>query len=192
MIVPAFGPVHLDLARRRAIPSAQLEADVILATGRTLAESRNAGARAASSEWICFLDADDELEHGFVEAMARASADVRVPAWRQCRGLRRRDAIAIEPGPLLDANMLPIGCVLRRELFLEVGGFLEWPILEDFCLWQRCEVAGATFELVADAVYAAHVTSGSRNRSAGRAMHRQVHEAIRRHNHPELYEGAAA
>jgi hypothetical protein len=191
VIVAAFGAEHLAMARDRAVPSAEREAEVILSTGTTVAESRNAGAAQATSEWICFLDADDEIEPGFAAAMSKATADVRAPAWRHCRAGYYREPIYAEPGPLVDGNMLPIGCVLRRELFARVGGFLEWPILEDWCVWQRCEIAGATFELVRDAVYTAHIIHGSRNRGAGHAMHVRVHEAIRRHNHPELYEGAA-
>jgi glycosyltransferase involved in cell wall biosynthesis len=35
----------------------------------TLAQARNQGAEDASTEWLCFLDADDELDPGFIPAM---------------------------------------------------------------------------------------------------------------------------
>lgn len=187
VIVPAFGAEHRELARTRAVPSAELEGDVIIADGPTVAASRNAGAAAADTEWIVFLDADDELEPGFAASMAAATADVRVPWFRHCRGLRERPAVDVEPGPLRDGNMLPIGCVLRRDLFHRAGGFREWTILEDWDLWQRVELAGATFESVPGAVYRAYIRSGSRNRSGPRAERIRVHHAIRRRNYPELY-----
>ena len=44
---------------------------VHLPTG-TLAEARNKGAEAATGDWLCFLDADDSLAPGYLEAMRAA------------------------------------------------------------------------------------------------------------------------
>jgi hypothetical protein len=45
-----------------------------------------------------------------------------------------------------DGNWLVIGCVARTDLLREVGGFRDFPVYEDWDLWLRCWLAGATFE----------------------------------------------
>ena len=47
--------------------------------GSTLAEARNAAADLVRTEWICFLDADDELYPGYFDEMEKATGDLRVP-----------------------------------------------------------------------------------------------------------------
>jgi hypothetical protein len=57
-----------------------------------------------------------------------------------------------------------IGTCARAELLRSVGGFMDWPVYEDWCLWWRCVRAGATVEAIPDAVYRAYVRPDSRNR----------------------------
>ena len=80
-----------------------------------------------------------------------------------------------------------IGTMISRAMFNEVGGFKDWPIYEDWCLWQRAVLAGAVPVKVPDAVYVAHVTADSRNRSPRHDERTEVHHAIRRANYPDLY-----
>ena len=66
-----------DLAMSRAYPSA-LEQDapeiiVVHQPVGTLASARNAAAAQAHGDWLCFLDADDELASGYLDAMMAAS-----------------------------------------------------------------------------------------------------------------------
>jgi glycosyltransferase involved in cell wall biosynthesis len=196
----------LDLSRRRAIPSVEaLGLDPVVAhlPGGTVAEARNYGLDQVTTEWVCFLDADDELELGYVEAMAAGAADVRAPAvryvpWHATLAYRRADrgraAVvprvvgrehanhACEAECLAYGNWLVIGSVVRTELVRDVGGFEEWPVYEDYALWARIwRQTEATFEAVPEAVYRAHVRQSSRNRSAlsAREKHR-VHQEIAR------------
>jgi glycosyltransferase involved in cell wall biosynthesis len=242
----------------------------------TLAQARNQGAEDASTEWLCFLDADDELDPGFIPAMrariegltssdgevqgrpenghglgARDRANARLRA-RQERGVGgsnpgrddpdddqertrsggvhggrelhrdvrdRPSELGVEqvasaggvPGrrylltpavqyvrgrqrqrpriwPAIDlrvGNYLVIGTLVQRDLFLEVGGFQEWPIYEDWCLWQRCWKAGAEIVEVPEAVYVAHARSGSRNRGPRRSEKLRAHREIVAANFPE-------
>ena len=62
-----------------------------------------------------------------------------------------------------ELNECVIGTAVSRTLFREVGGFREYPALEDYDLWLRCFDAGARLVYVPDAVYCAHVHAGSRN-----------------------------
>jgi len=175
------------MAEQDACPSAKSEADeVILVHGATLAQARNAGARKAKTEWIAYLDADDELEPGFREAIAAGKGDVRVPAFRQCNPSRWPQLVTPRPCDLTTENYVIIGSVHRRSLALEIGGFLEWPVNEDWCYWQRCWKAGAEFVVHPEAVYKVNARMGSRNRTMGTQEWNTWHRAILKHNFPEL------
>lgn len=129
----------------------------IWAHGLTLHEARNAGAAEATTEWLVFLDADDDLDNRFCEVLDRArGADIYQIS---VRGFNQNgfieDAPVFHPKrrPLTVANYLIIGSPIKRELFEEVGGFDDWPMLEDWALWLKCSKAGAIFGELPEAVY---------------------------------------
>lgn len=187
--VATFGdPLWADLAEQRAIPSAKaLDVPVVHVHGDTLHESRNAALDWVGTEWVAHLDADDELEAGYVEAMETGTADVRAPAVRYVRP----DGTAAWPymprvpghshecgGPCLPyGNWLVVGAVARTELLKRVG-WDDWPMYEDWAMWLRCYQAGASFEAVPAAIYRAHVRPGSRNRDRSAEERLAVHRAI--------------
>jgi glycosyltransferase involved in cell wall biosynthesis len=154
----------------------------------TLAEARNLGAEDATGDWLCFLDADDELAPGYLEEMAAAFPGgdrwLLTPAVQYVRG-RVWPRPKIWPAmDLRNGNYLVIGTLVPRAVFEEVGGFREWPMYEDWCLWQRCWKAGCEVVEVPDAVYVAHARPRSRNRSATRNMKVRVHREIVAANFP--------
>lgn len=160
--------------------------------GDTLAAARNDGALVKpDADWLIFLDADDELDDRYVEAMLAGAGDVRQPS---TIGVHPDGTVDDHPNvipprgaSLLVGNHIVVGAMQRASLFHQVGGFRDLPALEDWDLWLRMEEAGATFGVVADAVYRIHVTPASRNqqhRNAMLAAHRRVRrdaEARRRH-----------
>lgn len=174
-----------DLAQR-AIGSAAGQAPVVHVHGDgTLAEARNAALARVTTEWVIFLDGDDELEPGYVQAMAAATADVRVPMLRQVRRGRVREPFmpqvwghrhACVAECLRYGNWIVIGAAARTDLIRQVGGWEEWRWSEDWACWARCWKAGATFEPVPDAIYRAHVRIGSRNHALTPA------ETVREHH----------
>lgn len=188
VIVATFGEERWHAkALARAVPSIDAQTfrphDILVIHGRTLAQARNAGAAEAEGDWLCFLDADDELEPGYLAAMAAAldvwAADsytgehghgpevLLVPAVRyveERRVMRVGEPRVLNDGrPLIDINRAVIGTLITRSLFDEAGGFAEWPIYEDWALWLRCETLGATLVDVPDAVYRAYRRPVSRN-----------------------------
>lgn len=189
--VATFGGVEWNrLAHERAIPSAEAQGvPVVHYHGRDLTDARNVALAKVKTEWVIFLDADDELEPGYVEAMAKGSADVRGPValyvtagherrWQPRVYGHRHDCTA---ECLPEGNWLLIGSAVRTEMLREVGGFRDFPWSEDWDAWLRCYLAGASFELIPDAVYRAHVRPDSRNRGATQAekdaSHRAIYEA---------------
>jgi glycosyltransferase involved in cell wall biosynthesis len=184
--IGTFGdPSWADLAQNRAVPSAQ--APVQHVHSDSLHDARNAAASLADTEFLCFLDADDELEPGYFDAMRTGTADVRAPAVRYVRSHNRQPPYVPKVAGhthLCDAdcltwgNWLVIGSLVRTELFWQAGGFRAFDWSEDWDLWVRCREVGATFEAIPRAVYRAHVRSDSRNRAPARETKLAAHRAI--------------
>lgn len=168
----------------------------------TLASVRNAAAAAAAGDWLCFLDADDELAPGYLEAMELASDNawdddahhhrfdepkLLVPALQYMVAGRPSGAPAIPAWDrsLIDLNCAVIGTLVPRALFQAVGGFRELDAYEDWDLWLRCVRAGATLVAVPGAVYLAHSTPEGRN-SAAHEDRVAAYTAIRAEHEPHF------
>jgi glycosyltransferase involved in cell wall biosynthesis len=188
VVVATFGdPDWITLALDRAVPSAErLGVPVLHTHGTSLHGARNTGLDLVETEWVCFLDADDELEPGYFDAMSQGTAALRAPAVRYVttdRGVPRVPTVAghrhrCGADCLAFGNWLVIGTVAPAALLREVGGFCDWEWSEDWDLWVRCWKAGATVEAVPGAVYRAHVRRDSRNRAPSRDLRMSVHRAI--------------
>lgn len=137
----------------------------------SLAEARNDGARDATGDWLLFLDADDELDGKFIEAMThRANGLPDGDRWLLqpatlgvVDGREDPFPVVIERKPILDGNYLVISTLVKRSLFLEAGGFEDWPLYEDWDLWLRCWSLGAQSVEVPDAIYRINVNPNGRN-----------------------------
>lgn len=182
----------IDLALSRARPSVE-DVPVVMTHGASLHEARNEALALVESEWVVFLDADDEIEPGYFRAMETGTADLRAPAVRYVRpgrefapqvprvaGHRHEcDAQCVASGA---GNWLVIGTAARTEQVLAAGGFRDWPVFEDYDLWLRMVRAGATVEAIPEAVYRAHVRPESRNRAGTvdvrNEIHRQINESV--------------
>jgi glycosyltransferase involved in cell wall biosynthesis len=177
------------MARSRAIPSAEAQAPVIHEHGKTLAEARNAALEQVETEYVVHLDADDELEPGYIEAMATGAADLRAPAvrhvWPKWASepevpkvwAHDHDCVA---ECLRAGNWLCIGTCARTEM-LQAVGWEEFGWSEDWALFARAWQAGATVEAVPSAVYRAHHARRSRNkvrREVALDWHRQIEQAV--------------
>lgn len=167
----------VDRASRSA---ASQPCEVIHSHHKTLAMARNAGAELATGDWLIFLDADDELSPGYVEAMLAVPGDVRRPSTLGISpdGTEDDEPVLIPRKPLIDGNFIVIGAMVERERFLRLGGFNELPILEDWELWIRFAVDGAEIVDVPDAIYRVNVRENSRN--TDRSGHGQIYTQIRR------------
>lgn len=125
---------------------------------------RNYGVEKARTEWVAFLDDDDYLLPNHLSVVLAAAydneADVVWP-WFAVEG-------GTDPFPQHrgrqwnpdDPHLFPITALVRRELFLDVGGFTNEGEVpdpndpdrtvsgEDFRLWLALSAAGARFHHV--------------------------------------------
>lgn len=174
-----------ELAESRAVPSVN-DVPVLHVHGQSLAEARNKGLAMVETPWVVFLDADDELTPGYIEAMEDGFADLRGPSVEYV-GPRRQEPYvpkvaghhhACDGDCLTEGNWLVIGTAARTDIVREVGGFREWEVYEDWDLWLRCYLAGATVEAIPAAVYRAYVRRDSRNRAPSMEVKNRVHHEI--------------
>lgn len=128
-----------------------------------VSHARNFGVKQTSSYWIAFLDSDDEwLPQKLEKQMVYASAHPGI-ALNQTREFWIRNGKRVNPpkthekssGDLFAASLkrcmiTPSSVMLKRELFLEMGGFNKSFIAcEDYDLWLRitcCYQAGLVDE----------------------------------------------
>jgi glycosyltransferase involved in cell wall biosynthesis len=177
----------VELAETRALPSAAAQTvapvDVVHVHGPTLAAARNDAIGLTNAEWVIVVDADDQLDAGYVEAMGRAAtpSGLHQPATVGVYedGSEDRDPILISPKrSLIEGNWMVIGTMFERERMLRVGGYRELACLEDWDALLRLWLDGATFVQVPDAVYRVHVRSGS-SRNGDARQHAKTFRAIR-------------
>mgnify|MGYP002152130358 CR=1 FL=1 len=189
ILIGTFGADHWkNLAGSRPYPSAVQQADTLIFhdPDGTVASVRNELARTAKADYLCFLDGDDELAPGYIDAMERAleqepdgSPLLLTPAVSYVYRSRVEKPIFWPECSLTTGNWMVIGTLVPRDLFWEVGGFEEWPIYEDWALWARCWSAGAIPVKVPAAIYKAHRKSRSRNHSLPRPEVLRVYEEMK-------------
>lgn len=103
---------------------------------------RNLGAAQAQSEWLLFLDDDDQLCEGYLDSLLPLlEKHPEVQAWiPDVQGGRTRVQSLV---PLSDAQIRNrvggcSGFLIRKALFEAVGGFDDgFPSMQDWDLWLR-------------------------------------------------------
>jgi glycosyltransferase involved in cell wall biosynthesis len=90
VVIATYGEEIWREYAKRASASAQSQAPVIEVHGEDLAGARNQGLALVETEYVVHLDADDVLLPGYVNAMLRATADVRVPMVRMMHNNHRQ------------------------------------------------------------------------------------------------------
>jgi glycosyltransferase involved in cell wall biosynthesis len=188
VLVATYGDAEWPtMAAQRAIPSTEgqgaCEVIVHHDPDGTVASSRNDAAQRASGTHLIYVDADDEIAPGYVGAMRRAFEQeetngnlLLTPAVQQIRKGRPAKPFFFDRGiSLRDDNWLVVGTLISRDLFMEVGGFGEYPHgFEDFSLWSKCFRIGARVVKVPEAVYVYYHNPLSKHKQGWRDRKWQV------------------
>jgi GT2 family glycosyltransferase len=140
------------------------------------AGNRNRAAFAASTEWVAFLDDDDEMDPTHIATLVRhaeaTGADLVFP-WHRIkkndveigkdilphRGISDEDI----PKELRKANFIPVTVLVRTAALVAVGGFptpgsQEWPHAdcEDWGCWLRLLDAGFKISHIPEVTWTWH------------------------------------
>jgi glycosyltransferase involved in cell wall biosynthesis len=178
-----------ELAWSRAYPSAAAQTEDVQCfhdPEGTIASVRNELAGSAKGDWLLYLDADDEIAPGYLDAMAQVGGEnvLLTPSVRKVtKGRPSRNADFYPEVPLENGNWLVVGTLVRREMFNRAGGFEDYPHgFEDWSLWYKCHRLGARVVRVPRAVYIQHVNPQSKHRQGWRNRRWQVetHQRVER------------
>lgn len=160
--------------------------DVLTQENTGLGGARETGGKHIVSEYITFLDADDECHPNRLRAQMDALSSITVPAIMFCGTLqvfpdlskrekccRFSDEVCEEiTERFLNARILPSGAsiIMRTSHYRDLGGFkseFRRQCEEDF--FSRAVAHGTRFYCVPQALYIQHLTSRSNsNQTSGR------------------------
>ncbi|CAI8286460.1 MAG: GalNAc(5)-diNAcBac-PP-undecaprenol beta-1,3-glucosyltransferase [Opitutia bacterium UBA7350] len=111
-------------------------------TWQGAAHCRNQGASRAKTNWLLFLDDDDQLSQGYLAAMRPlVAAHPLVQVW--IPNFQKEKSRILAPVPLKDVCVRNTvggcsGLLIRASLFSEISGFDErLPAMQDWDLWIR-------------------------------------------------------
>lgn len=144
-------------------------------TGEGPAATRNRALGRVTTDWVAFLDDDDELYPNHIRACLRhatlTGADLVYPGY---------DAVGDDPvgvfglpfdaGLLRRRNYIPVTVLARTELVRAVGGFVNHPDengdpCEDWGLWLALLDVGAKFSHLPQRTWRWYVGTGTRGRT---------------------------
>jgi hypothetical protein len=106
-------------------------------------EIRNRLAASSNADWLLPLDDDDLLDPDFLEVLLPflEDADIVYP-WCRVEGSDFVCNRLYRPDKLFHFNFIPVAALVRRELWVELGGMRKVE-QEDYDLWRRAMGLGA-------------------------------------------------
>jgi glycosyltransferase involved in cell wall biosynthesis len=123
-----------------------------------LPAARNTGIKAAKSEWIVPLDADDTLEPAFIECCLKEKADI-VSCSMHMFGEKIADCHLDMRHPthhdFIKSNRCLCVALYRKKMWERIGGYDEKMVLgyEDWEFWIRATAAGYTVTVLDEMLF---------------------------------------
>jgi len=151
-----------------------------------VATARNYGGIVSQSKYLCFIDADDEMDSEFLNVCVQALENDK-SLYVAYTGLKAihpdgREQVSQWPGEwnfdaqLKRKNQIPTCCVMRREAFERTGGYRQRYAphgagSEDADLWTRIGALGMKAKQVTtDPLFRYHVGEGHTSQSGYREV----------------------
>lgn len=152
-------------------PLASVLADsIMLHENLGVANARDVAFKYSTGQLILFVDGDDVISPDYLEKMTvviSKGADIAYPDLYIWMGENSRLSITpkkITPAFVSDHQkvVIPVTSLMKREVYLRVGGFRQLPALEDLDFWIRAMCEGYTFRK-AETLLWYRRTAGTRN-----------------------------
>jgi glycosyltransferase involved in cell wall biosynthesis len=182
-----------DLETLRVLDGLGAAMCLVRQENRGLAAARNAGMAAARGTYLLPLDCDDALEPSFMEKTVRAleSRPDAAFAFSHLRLTGEKNGVLRKDFNLFTQrflNQLPYCLLLRREAWMEAGGYDETMRLgyEDWEFNIRLGGRGCVGVVVPEPLFRYRVSGGGMLQSLSNRLHGQLWRDIRRRN-PDLY-----
>lgn len=157
---------------------------------KSLAETRNYALGLVSTEYVCFVDADDTIKDGYFDFEPTSDVTVTAisyngneatipPVWYHMRGRKGYHEGECTSECLVDGNYIHIGAIMKTSAAKDFK-FREYPVYEDYAWWLELQQNGLTFSKRPESVYKASVRENKnhRNRSMTLTERNKVHMQI--------------
>lgn len=126
---------------------------IMLHTNMGVCRARHEAFRYSTGKLILFVDGDDMLSPDYIEKMTLVlseGADVVYPDLYFFGDMN--PSLTVTPDPLspevikeLKKVPIPVTSLMRREVYEKLGGFKDFPVLEDLDFWLRAMCNDYTF-----------------------------------------------
>jgi glycosyltransferase involved in cell wall biosynthesis len=152
-------------------PMAHAKADtIIFKENRGIVTARDEAFRYSRGKLVLFVDGDDIISPDYIEKMCLAlaeGADISYPDifhWADLNSKLTVTPNQITPQFVKDFQrvVIPVTCLMGREVYEKLGGFREFLVLEDLDFWIRALCKGYTFKKAETLLWYRHYP-GTRN-----------------------------
>lgn len=190
VIIPIYGDIVFwesmaTGAHRSCEDQTTIKFQLVYSKGGNISECRNKALENVNTDWIIFLDADDWLEHTYIEEMLKKAeqhpdGDIFVPSVHRHYedGRIDTDQHWYKPKDLMTGNYIVVSAMIRTSLFKKLGGFHDYESLEDWDLWLRAEEAGAKFIQCPEAIL--HISKRANSRNSNKSYFEILNNAKKR------------
>lgn len=164
---------------------------VVRQANQGTAAARMAGVRAAGTEWILPLDADDRLCPGALDALRAAVRQAEDIDFVFGDHVRTGDASGVWRAPEFHpwlcayANWWSPVALFRASLIEAIGGWVALHEYEDWDFWMAVAESGARGVHCGTPIYFRRVHA-NRRQADGRRAHRRIYAELQR-RHPGLF-----